>query len=70
MTSVNESERRKSLVVGDDVAGDDVDSGDNIGEEDEDEPFVGRAQYLSTNLILITNYNGDTQSVVEDHFSR
>ena len=55
-------ERRKS---------DDLDNIDDDGDGDDDaEPFVGRAQYLSTNLILITNYNGDTQAVVDDHFSR
>jgi hypothetical protein len=53
------NDRRKS----DDLENDECDA-------DDDEPFVGRAQYLTTNLILITNYNGDTQTVVDNHFSR
>jgi len=53
-------ERRKS---------DDLNNIDDDGDGDDDvEPFVGRAQYLSTNLILITNYNGDTQVSIPSTF--
>ncbi len=30
----------------------------------------GQAQYISSNLVLITNYNGSVEDVVKEHFSR
>jgi hypothetical protein len=36
----------------------------------DDPDKVGNAHYLTSNLVVITNYTGDAQAVVDEHFSR
>lgn len=46
-------------------------SGPHHGVDDDDsQEGNSRAQYVSANCVILTHYQGDAASVVDEHFSR
>lgn len=46
-------------------------SGPHHGVDDDDsQEGSSRAQYVSANCVILTHYQGDAASVVDEHFSR
>lgn len=39
-------------------------------DDDESQEESSRAQYVSANCVILTHYQGDAASVVDEHFSR